>query len=323
MADANSRTCTVYGLFSEADGAIRYIGQTKRQLRNRLCAHISGAVAGGRTRRDAWIRSVIKAGGSIEVIAIDESAIWNETEIRLIQEYRAAGFKLVNSTSGGDGVRDLPDHVRARLSDAAKRRVYSLSYRKERSLRAKAIGISPAHRAKMADGVRKAYRERGAEISSRLSASRTGKTIPHSTRRKISEALIGRSRPQEVRDLLSKLATERMQSIEAREKISAATREAMARPDVRAKLISALAKRYADAGYRAKLSEANRKRLENPKARADLSRAKAKLSDEQVLEARSLRKAGLSLKDLCAMFGLSMGPMSMLCNGKTFKHVPM
>ena len=133
MAEASIRTCTVYGLASSEDGQIRYIGQTTGPLRRRLLRHISHAKRpSSKTYRDCWIRKVLRAADLIAVVLLD-SAVWNDTERRLIAEYRRNGARLVNATEGGEGCLDCPPELRAKISktvterwkDPAFRAVYS------------------------------------------------------------------------------------------------------------------------------------------------------------------------------------------------------
>lgn len=47
----------------------------------------------------------------------------------------------------------------------------------------------------------------------------------------------------------------------------------------------------------------------------------AKLNEDQVKEARSLRASGWKLSQLCARFGISKSAMHALCSGKNWGHV--
>jgi DNA-binding transcriptional regulator YiaG len=47
---------------------------------------------------------------------------------------------------------------------------------------------------------------------------------------------------------------------------------------------------------------------------------KAKLSESQVVDIKSLRQSGMMLKDLAAEFGVSMSTINSIAKGRTWKH---
>ena len=117
MADADSRTCTVYALSSSEDGEVRYVGQTKETVRRRLLQHISKAKrSGGGTHREYWILSVLEKGFEIQCTVLQSNAIKNVDEMRWIAEMRSRGAKLVNATAGGEGLREPTADLRKRIS---------------------------------------------------------------------------------------------------------------------------------------------------------------------------------------------------------------
>lgn len=107
----------IYGLIDPFTEELRYIGksiQPKQRLANQCNEHAS-------TYRCHWIQSILSKGKRpkqviIEVIA--ESGNWQEREKYWIAKYRAEGYKLVNSTDGGDGVVNLPPESKARIINA-------------------------------------------------------------------------------------------------------------------------------------------------------------------------------------------------------------
>lgn len=125
------------------------------------------------------------------------------------------------------------------------------------------------------------------------------------------------------RDRLSASTAARFSDQAEREKTSSATREAMQRDEVKEKLTVAAVARWSDEGNRAEQSLKVADRFSRPEERAAQSDRTSKLTNQQVIEARRMRRSGTSLKDLCQMFGLAKASMSALCNGKTFKHLPM
>ncbi|WP_449104103.1 hypothetical protein [Pseudomonas veronii] len=108
-----------------------------------------------------------------------------------------------------------------------------------------------------------------------------------------------------------------------RAKTSAGTRSAMQRPEVLEKLALAARARWSDEEAKADQAKKVSERFECPKQRADQSDRTAKLTNDQVIEARRLRRAGYKLSELCEIYGLCKASMSALCSGKTFKHLPL
>lgn len=92
--------CTIYTLSDPNTGEIRYIGQTTSVLSKRLTDHIASARK-GKNYLHNWIKSV---NYSPIIELLEDNAVWNESEIYWIEQFRQWGFRLVNSTKGGDGI---------------------------------------------------------------------------------------------------------------------------------------------------------------------------------------------------------------------------
>lgn len=322
MADAILNPCVIYALFSSEDGEIRYIGQTKRAPDRRLAGHLTNARKGA-THRAAWIRSVLTRGHNVELFVLRTHAEWSVDERALIAAYRALGCRLVNATAGGDGVRDPHPEVRRKIGEKNRARKRTAQERAAMSARSKAAGISAEQRAKMVAGLRIALAERGEEISQRLSAARMGHQTSLEARRKIGAANLGKTHSDATRARLSAINATRFASDDERIRTAEATRKAMQRPEVRAKVGAASAAMWGCPDRRAAQSRKLTELYSDPAARARQSEKRGKLTVEQVIEARRMRKDGAALKELCATFGIGMGPMSMLCRGLTFRHVPL
>lgn len=128
---------------------------------------------------------------------------------------------------------------------------------------------------------------------------------------------------------------------ESRAKLSAATKAYMSRPGVsellsermtgiwanqthRDSFVAGAKRRAAMDGESARRSRAQKEWFAaRPHERVKKARALAKLTDEEVLLARTMRQGGASLRELCEKFVICKGPMSMLCRGITYRHVPM
>ena len=141
----------IYGLADPETGLVRYVGKSVN-LPSRYAEHLR---AGDRSYRANWIRSLDKRGLVPSLVIIDvveEGADWQERERYWIAFYRAAGNKLTNGTSGGEGLKDPTLETLRRLSESHKGKVHSEEQRK-----------------KMGEGVRRAYQN--PELKARLSAS--------------------------------------------------------------------------------------------------------------------------------------------------------
>lgn len=117
------KTVSVYGLASSNDDVIRYIGQTSVKLETRRKWHISWTVnERDKSRRTAWIKSVLRDGHDLKIITVEQDAELHEAEIRWIAHYRSLGVELVNLTNGGDGGIGVPktEAHKAKISAAHK-----------------------------------------------------------------------------------------------------------------------------------------------------------------------------------------------------------
>lgn len=126
----------IYGLYStEPDcGGVRYIGQTKTSLENRLKKHITNARKGIHYHLYNWIRSVYERGYEIKIELLKDNAVWNYDEIELIKKYKELGANLTNATAGGDGSYSLSEESRRKISESKIGKKYSEDARKNISL---------------------------------------------------------------------------------------------------------------------------------------------------------------------------------------------
>lgn len=95
----------IYSLCDPITNKIRYIGQTKN-IKNRFYKHIYDAKLNGfKNKRCAWIKSLLNKNLKPILSIVDEVSIdnWMYWEKYWINEYKALGFDLVNSTDGGEG----------------------------------------------------------------------------------------------------------------------------------------------------------------------------------------------------------------------------
>lgn len=102
MDNLKDKKVTVYGLITDLDENIRYVGQTTRCVIKRLRQHISKSRT-AKTHKDYWLNKRSNQNVGINIVILDENAIWDETEKYWIKRLRDGGCKLTNSTDGGEG----------------------------------------------------------------------------------------------------------------------------------------------------------------------------------------------------------------------------
>jgi hypothetical protein len=154
---------------------VRYVGVTVTAADRRRAEHLRRAKAGGRTRRDKWIRALLASGVEPAVVVLDRVPADGlfDAEVRWIAKLRAGGHNLVNGTPGGEGRRGpMPPGARERMSAARRGKPKS-----------------PEHRAAIAAALtgRKAP-ERTPEWRAVLAAKMRGREHSSETRRKIAES---------------------------------------------------------------------------------------------------------------------------------------
>lgn len=112
---------TVYGLSSSRDGAIRYVGQTIQLLKNRMNYHRFRSRKNPRTAVARWMAREHSDGFSVTATVLIENAVWHESEIKLIAEYRENGYRLLNLTDGGEGTLGWHGNLGNKRPDLAER----------------------------------------------------------------------------------------------------------------------------------------------------------------------------------------------------------
>ena len=95
----------IYGLSSSSDPEnIRYIGKDI-DIKKRLKKHLSSYELKSDTHKNMWIKLELLNGNDIISTELYrfESENWQDVEIEWIDRYKKLGYKLTNSTIGGDG----------------------------------------------------------------------------------------------------------------------------------------------------------------------------------------------------------------------------
>jgi len=101
---------------SETPEEIRYIGKTTN-IKTRLRRHTSKYYLEHETTyKNNWIKSELLKGNTILIKEIDcvEEENWQISEKFYINKYKELGFKLTNSTIGGEGIILTEDIIKKR-----------------------------------------------------------------------------------------------------------------------------------------------------------------------------------------------------------------
>lgn len=113
MRRAPKLACVVYGLY-DCEGSLRYIGQTRQLLSERL-RWFYKQVRRSRDREihltpvEIWVEECAMHEIPIRIDAIDPDATWDISEIIHIDRAKQAGVKLLNVLRGGN---DSVDNMR-------------------------------------------------------------------------------------------------------------------------------------------------------------------------------------------------------------------
>jgi hypothetical protein len=104
----------IYGLCNPETKVIRYIGKSER-VKQRYQNHLNETY---QTHKTNWIKSLKRKGLKPELIILEKitnESIWQEREREWIKTAGEFGFKLVNSTDGGDGVLNISGEGKKRM----------------------------------------------------------------------------------------------------------------------------------------------------------------------------------------------------------------
>jgi hypothetical protein len=93
----------IYGLVCPTSKQIRYIGVTKYSLKKRLNEHLRENKS--KTYKQKWIKSLLNKGlkPNIVLICLTDESNWIEAEKYYIKLFKTNGFKLTNTSEGGEG----------------------------------------------------------------------------------------------------------------------------------------------------------------------------------------------------------------------------
>lgn len=141
----------VYVLTDPRTGDVRYVGVTDNP-KKRLQGHIRD-VKREKTHKANWIKSLLRDGLNPIMTLIDETdnENWQQCEIGWIAHYRAMGCNLVNSTDGGDGVRNPSEETRKRMSESAKVKIFTNEHRRKIGDKSRGVPRSKETRRKISE----------------------------------------------------------------------------------------------------------------------------------------------------------------------------
>lgn len=175
---------TIYGLIDPRNQQLRYIGQTVC-LRKRLIQHLWFARTGReKGHKAAWIRQMLSAGTSFEVIELEVCSFdtVDESEAFWIGYLRSIGCQLTNATDGGGGRKGyaLTQEAKDRIGRGNKGLKRSLETRQKMSQWLKEHPMSPQARAKQGAALR------GRPCPEHVKAALRNRVVSKETRDKLS-----------------------------------------------------------------------------------------------------------------------------------------
>jgi hypothetical protein len=188
---------------------IRYVGQTIKKLNTRLSIHIAPKSLISKTHKNNWIKSLLEVNiipliNLIEEVNDDE---WSIREIYWINYYKSIGYKLTNSTDGGEGMLNPNEETRKKLSNANSGE-NNPNFGKKRSLETndkinEIRVIKHTEETKLIIGENSKGRKHTEETKQKISEAHLGKIVSEYTRKKISDAQLGKIVTDDTKEKLS------------------------------------------------------------------------------------------------------------------------
>lgn len=98
------KTTFIYRLVDPRDNNKCYVGKANNPLKRLLEGHLLPSNLKKRTRKNSWVKSLLKLGLRPKLEIIDEVNYneWQFWEQHYISLYKSWGFNLTNETNGGD-----------------------------------------------------------------------------------------------------------------------------------------------------------------------------------------------------------------------------
>lgn len=200
-----TRAWAIYTLADPQTGDVRYVGMTFR-YRKRFIEHLSRARRGARTYRDCWIRSLLNRGimPAIEFVEYGQGDGWQDAERRWIAYHGASG-RLVNLTSGGEGVPGYIPTPELRALWSRQRRGVKYALGRIGAM----TGRTHTAEARAKISLASTGRRHTDGSRAKLSIARKGKPLTAEHRKKLSEAKMGRLLTEEHKQKIASSAVGR------------------------------------------------------------------------------------------------------------------
>lgn len=116
--------CTIYALSDPRKPTeIRYIGKTKRLLRERLALHVFDVKRYPHCYRSCWIAKLLRDGIRPIIWPLEMTSNWEERERYWIAFLKPLG-KLTNLADGGEGVSGVPHTAAQKANLSEKMKAY-------------------------------------------------------------------------------------------------------------------------------------------------------------------------------------------------------
>lgn len=148
----------VYALYHPITKEIRYIGLTSGSLKQRLLDHVSLRNNSDKnTYKARWIRSLkskgLKPNMQLLKITFDYDSI-KLVEKEFIKKFRELGYRLVNTTNGGEGTLRgaLSEDTRRRLGNGMRGKKHTEETRKKMSASGKGKKFTEEHKKRISKG---------------------------------------------------------------------------------------------------------------------------------------------------------------------------
>ena len=127
----------IYALADPITGDYRYIGKADNPV-DRYARHLRPYMLNRRNHKTAWIRNLLSRNLKPILVILAKVAYsqWQEMERDTIARAKARGYKLTNSTSGGDGSMDLiiSEESKRKMSESHKKIKITDEWRRNMSL---------------------------------------------------------------------------------------------------------------------------------------------------------------------------------------------
>lgn len=236
----NKLVTYIYLLLHEPDGGIPhcYVGKADDPWK-RAEDHVKESLKGGGTPKRNWIRKLVKQGQSFVTSVLEQVTedVWQERESYWIAHFRNLGYKVFNSTNGGEGMKDPGPELR-----------------KKRSEQFRKMWADPEYRKKRTEASIKRFKD--PEFIEKMRKFNKKRCNDPEHRKKLSEQFKDLWEDPEYRKRMEEIRKRVHQSQEYREKMRGINGKRCRDPENRKRVSEQTKKRWADPEYKKRVSEA-------------------------------------------------------------------